>query len=200
MDACNVPSFSFLEGTPSPLQSQVRNNEEGDREEESRGRDHYLRRHWATNNSGQSCRLGRTASPFSAMVSWLGYCCYVPLLRFLIQYTYTTAERTSQRLSTRLAFVDLSFAYIAPVNERQHFKRRYSNHLWGSSVDDNGGRESGSLFKIPYTTKLLTAVRDLSIASSPEYGKDLANLFAEELHQLRGRDIAEAMFLAGTTV
>lgn len=144
--------------------------------------------------------MGRPASLFWAMVSWLGYCCCVPLLGFLIQYTYTTAERTSQRLSTRVAFSDNTFVYIAPINERQHFKRRFSNCLWGSSVDDNDGRESGSLFKIPYSTKLLTAVRDLSIVSSPEYGKDLANIFAEELYQLRGRDIAEAMFLAGTTV
>ena len=134
------------------------------------------------------------------MVSWLGYCCYVPLLRFLIQYTSTTAERTSRRLSTRVAFGDHAFVHIAPADERQHFQRRFSNCLWGSSVDDNGGRESGSLFKIPYSPEVLTAVRDLSIVTSPDYGKDLANLFAEELHQLRGRDIAEAMFLAGTTV
>jgi hypothetical protein len=132
------------------------------------------------------------------MVSWLGYCCYVPLLRFLIQYTSTTAERNSQRLSTRVSFGDKTFFYIAPTYERKHFKHRISNCLWGRSVDDNGGRESG--FKIPHSTKLLRAVRDLSIVSSPEYGKDLANLFAEQLHQLRGRDIAKAMFLAGTTV
>jgi hypothetical protein len=134
------------------------------------------------------------------MVSWLGYCCYVPLLRFLIQYTSTTAERTSQRLSPRVAFGDHAFVHIAPADERQQFQRRFSNCLWGSSVDDNGGRESGSLSKITYSTELVTAVRDLSIVTSPDYGKDLANLFAEELHQLRGRDIAEAMFLAGTTV
>lgn len=74
---CNVPPvplFSFLEGTRNTpsfflhtstlhTPSKVRKGgRRGDREEEISGRNHYLRRHLAANNSGQSCRLGRTAT------------------------------------------------------------------------------------------------------------------------------------------
>lgn len=41
---------------------------------------------------------------------------------------------------------------------------------------------------------------DFSNVSSAESGKILGALFTEELHQMRGRDIAEAMFLAGATI
>lgn len=67
-------------------------------------------------------------------------------------------------------------------------------------MNDDGGGESSSPYKIPHSKRMLIALGDFSKVSPPEYGKVLSTLFEEELHLIRGRDIAEAMFLAGATI
>ena len=66
--------------------------------------------------------------------------------------------------------------------------------------EGEGEGGSGSKYTIKYSKKPLIAMCDFSNASSADSGKVLRDLFAEELHQMRGRDIAEAMFLAGATI
>ena len=67
-------------------------------------------------------------------------------------------------------------------------------------MNDDGEGESSSPYKIPHSKRMLIALGDFSKVSPPEYGKVLSTLFEEELHLIRGRDIAEAMFLAGATI
>ena len=67
-------------------------------------------------------------------------------------------------------------------------------------MNDDGGGESRSPCTIPHSKRILIALDNFSKVLAPEYGKVLSSLFEEELHMTRGRDIAEAMFLAGATI